>query len=58
MDCVIRIWACLSGQLLAQLTGHSGPIRCLSIHPSGEMLSSGRFFGVIFIMFLILYIYL
>lgn len=46
-DCTVRLWRISTGQALKQLTGHTGPINCLAISPTGEQLATGSADGTV-----------
>lgn len=46
-DCTARLWRTSTGQALKCLEGHTGPIHCLAIGPTGEQLATGSADGTI-----------
>ena len=45
-DRTIKVWNLITGRSLYTLSGHTGLIRAIAIHPSGEMLASASRDGV------------
>ena len=39
-DGTIRVWDSLTGELLAQLEDHQGPVTCVRLSPNGALLAS------------------
>ncbi|RMH77319.1 MAG: WD40 repeat domain-containing protein [Cyanobacteria bacterium J007] len=46
-DRSVRLWRISTGQALQQLKGHTGPINCLAISPTGEQLATGSADGTV-----------
>jgi len=40
-DKVVRIWETTQGKTIKELKGHTAPIRCIAVSPSGKVLATG-----------------